>query len=220
MSSTPPPTTLLPPAPGPGPFRTADRLWLAVRLMAGALVPLWALTFLVTEGSEHVEQCAHGMIGPGGHHRVERTSVPYNATCVYPDGTELPALGALEWLWWAFLVALAVLVLVAYTLEFALTGRPESRRRFLVLTVVTGTLFLGLWLLATQGPASCPPGLEGPVVAREESLFPPQRACVHASGTVRELVPDWLSRLTVILLVATALSAAGAVRAHLATPRK
>lgn len=177
--------------------------WLAFATVLAVMVPLWLLTFLVTEVSEHVERCSHGMIGPGDTFRVEGTAFPYDETCVYPDGTELSAIGALAYVWWFFQTALVLLLLGAFALEFAHLRRPGSRRRFGVLTAVSGALLVVAYALASPPVLSCRPA-ETP----GRTAFPPQTTCSGPLGT-RELVPDWLPVLITVLLVAFAASAAG-----------
>lgn len=185
----------VPPSPGGA--------WLAFGTVFAVMVPLWLLTVLVTEVSEHVERCSHGMIGPGGGFRVEGTVFPYDDTCVYPDGTELSAIGALAYVWWFFQAVLILLLLGAFALEYAHLRRPGSRRRFGVLTAVSGALLVVAYALASPPVLSC-----RPAETAARTAFPPQTTCSGPLGA-RELVPGWLPVLITALLVAFAASAAG-----------
>ncbi|MFD3329286.1 hypothetical protein [Streptomyces sp. NPDC058701] len=177
--------------------------WFAFATVLAVMVPLWLLTVLVTEVSEHVERCSHGMIGPGGEFRVEGTVFPYDDTCVYPDGTELSAIGALAYVWWFFQTVLLLLLIGAFALEFAHLRRPGSRRRFGVLTAVSGALVVVAYALTSPPVLSCRPS---ETAAR--TAFPPQTTCSGPLGT-RDLVPGWLPALITVLLPAFAASATG-----------
>ncbi|WP_017568734.1 hypothetical protein [Nocardiopsis halotolerans] len=79
----------------------ANRFWHATIGFLAALVGVWILAWLVTGVSELDERCAHGIVGPGGWHEVERSSYPPNVTCVYLGGEAVSSAGVLVIAWWA-----------------------------------------------------------------------------------------------------------------------
>ncbi|GHH94557.1 hypothetical protein [Streptomyces capillispiralis] len=207
-----------------GPFGSANGLWAAFGLAGCAAVLTWMLGWLVVGVSELDERCAHGMVGPGGSFRVERSGFPPGVRCVFADGSTVSAGDFPGWVLWACVVVAAACAVLAGVVEFAGLGQARSVVRFGVLAIVASVVLAVL--CACVPLVMAPPGREplstcsafGTGVYEKASevrraVFPPQATCVYPSGTTHELVPAWWGRMAWAALVAVLVTLFGLVRA-------
>lgn len=210
-----------------------DGLWAACALAACAGVLVWMLGWLTVGVSELDERCAHGLEGPGGDFRMERSSFPPGERCVFADGTTVSSGDVLGWVLWACVVVAAACALLAAVREFAGLRQPRSVVRFAVIALVSCVVLAAQCAFVPLAVA--PPGREPLSVCSafttgiyerayevRRSVFPVQATCVYPGGARHDLVPVWWSRLAWAALGALLLALlglAGAVRRHGGRPR-
>ncbi|WP_017599421.1 hypothetical protein [Nocardiopsis lucentensis] len=198
---------------------TANLFWSLTIDLLIALVGVWIVAGVKAGVGELDERCAHGIVGPGGRHEVERTAYPPNVTCVYPSGETISSAGVLVFVWWTCVVLVVVCALTAFALEFVGLSRRGFDSRFPALAVVFPSLLANLYvlvLLATVVPTLVNPtrcGLGTRSSGDEANLryepFPQQVTCDYGHGFPMALVPQWVAALEWALLLATAISLAG-----------
>ncbi|MEU9353470.1 hypothetical protein AB0D65_21360 [Streptomyces griseoloalbus] len=207
-----------------GPLGSANGLWAAFGLAGCAGVLTWMLGWLVVGVSELDERCAHGMVGPGGDFRVERSSFPPGVRCVFADGSTVSAGDFLGWVLWACVVVAAACAVLATVVEFAGLGRARAVVRFGVLAIVSSVVLAVLCafvpvIMAPPGReplSTCSAFVTGVYEKASEvrrGVFPPQATCVYPSGVTHALVPAWWGVMAWTALGAVLITLFGLVRA-------
>ncbi|KOT39101.1 hypothetical protein ADK41_14535 [Streptomyces caelestis] len=207
-----------------GPRGSANGLWAAFALAACAGAFAWLLGWLAAGVSELDERCAHGMVGPGGDFRVERSSFPPGVRCVFADGSTVSAGDFFGWVLWVCVVVAAACAVLALIREFAGLRQERAVVRFGVLALVSLTVLAVLCavvptVLAPPGrdPLSTCPAFTTGVYERafevRRAVFPAQATCVYPSGVTHDLVPAWWGTMTWGALGAVAIALLGLVRA-------
>ncbi|MFG3495284.1 hypothetical protein [Streptomyces sp. NPDC047928] len=211
--------------------RVADRWWTALALFLCGTVLTWLLAWLWTGVSELDERCGHGLVGPGGPFRIERSGFPPNLSCVYEDGTTISAADGLGWAVWACVAGVAICAVVAFALEFTwhLAGpaRAVSATRLRTLSFVCAAALAAHYaaVVLVTGPPGREPlsicsafttGVYRRADEVRRAVFPPQTTCVYPDGGTYDLVAGWVGALAWLLLAALAAS----VTATLLTARR
>lgn len=212
---------------------STNGLWTASALSGCAGVLTWFLGWLSVGVSELDERCAHGLVGPGGHHRVERSGFPPGLRCVFDDGTTVSSGDALGWTLWACVVVTAACTVLALVREFAGLEQTRSVVRFGILALVSTVALACLCAVVpvfTAPPgrdplSTCPAFTTGVYERASEvrrAVFPAQATCVYPSGTTYDLMPAWWGALAwaaLGMLLIALLGLARAVRLHGRRPR-
>jgi hypothetical protein len=203
---------------------SANGLWAAFALAVCAGVLAWLLGWLAVGVSELDERCAHGMVGPGGDFRLERSSFPPGVRCVFADGSTASAGDFFGWVLWVCVVLAAACAVLALVREFAGLRQEGAVVRFGVLAIVSLAV---LALLCAVVPAvMAPPGRDPlstcsafttGVYERafevRRSVFPAQATCVYPSGATHDLVPAWWGTMAWGALAVVVIALLGLVQA-------